>query len=51
MTLNKRIGIRLTSIDVERLNTLKQLKKANNEVFNISVLLRNELTKQLENNI
>lgn len=49
MTLNKRIGIRLTSIDVERLNTLKQLKKANNEVLNVSELLRNELTKQLDN--
>ena len=49
MTLNKRIGIRLTNIDVERINTLKQLKKANNEVFNISELLRNELTKQLDN--
>lgn len=49
MTLNKRIGIRLTSMDVERLNTLKQLKRDKNEVFNISLLLRNELTKQLEN--
>ena len=51
LRLEQRIGIRLTNIDVERINTLKQLKKANNEVFNISELLRNELTKQLDNNI
>jgi hypothetical protein len=45
MIYNKRIGIRLTSIDAERLNTLKRQKKANNEVFNISELIRYELEK------
>lgn len=51
MRLTKRINLRLTDIDFNRINALKQKKIANNEVFNLSVLIRNELTKQLENKI
>lgn len=47
MTLNKRIGIRLSTNDVEILNTLKQTKKANNEVFNLSAMIRNEILNKL----
>lgn len=49
MTYNKRIGIRLTSNDMEMINALKQLKKANNEVFNLSDIVRKEVTKHLNN--
>ncbi len=51
MRLNKRINLRLTDADFNRINALKELKRANNEVFNLSALIRNELNKQLENNI
>lgn len=49
MRYNKHILIRISDIDINRINALKQIKKANNEVFNLSALIRNELNKHFEN--
>lgn len=43
MTKDKRIAIRLSSIDYDKITALKQRKKAKNEVFNLSKLIRNHL--------
>jgi predicted DNA binding CopG/RHH family protein len=43
MTKDKRIAIRLSSIDYAKITALKERKKAKNEVFNLSKLIRNHL--------
>jgi hypothetical protein len=48
MTLNRRLNFRLSDADYTKLIALKAKKRANNEVLNISMLIRNELNKQLE---
>lgn len=47
MTLNKRILIRITDTDLERLKALKQSKQAKGEAFNLSLLVRNGLSNYL----
>jgi len=47
MTLNKRINIRLSDIDCQRINALKELKKGNKEVFNLSDFVRLEIKKHI----
>jgi hypothetical protein len=47
MTLNKRITIRVSDIDVQQINALKDLKKGNKEVFNLSELVRIEIKKHI----
>lgn len=43
MTKDKRIIVRLSTTDFDRITALKQTKKANNEAFNLSKLIRNHL--------
>ena len=43
MTKDKRIIVRLSTTDFDRIIALKQTKKAKNEVFNLSELIRNHL--------
>lgn len=43
MTKDKRIAIRLSSADYIKITALKQTKKAKNEVFNLSAVIRNYL--------
>ena len=43
MTKDKRIAIRLSSIDYAKITALKERKKARNEVFNLSAVIRNHL--------
>lgn len=47
MTLNKRLNIRVSDIDIEQINALKDLKKSNKEVFNLSELVRLEIKKHI----
>ena len=46
MTKDKRIVVRVTSADIEKLNSLKAKKRASNEVFNVSEVLRKQLRKE-----
>lgn len=48
MRYNKAILIRITDIQLKQINTLKATKRASNEIFNLSDILRNEIAKQLE---
>ena len=48
MRYNKAILIRITDIQLKQINSLKATKKASNEVFNLSDILRKEINKQLE---
>lgn len=43
MTKDKRIIVRLSSIDYAKITALKERKKAKNEVFNLSQVIRNHL--------
>ena len=43
MTLNKRLTIRVSDIDMQQINALKHLKKSNKQVFNLSELVRLEI--------
>ena len=47
MTLNKRLNIRVSDIDIQQINALKDLKKGNKEVFNLSELVRIEIKKHI----
>lgn len=47
MTLNKRLTIRVSDIDMQQINALKHLKKSNKEVFNLSELVRLEIKKHI----
>ena len=48
MRYNKAILIRITDIQLKEINVLKATKKASNELFNLSDILRKEIDKQLE---
>jgi hypothetical protein len=48
MRYNKAILIRITDIQLKEINILKATKKASNELFNLSDILRKEIDKQLE---
>ena len=43
MTKDKAILVRITTDDYNRIIALKQTKKARNEVFNLSAVIRNHL--------
>lgn len=43
MIKDKAILVRITTDDYNRITALKQTKKANNEAFNLSKLIRNHL--------
>ena len=49
MRYEKQINVRLTSDDLIKITTLKEFKKAKNEVFNLSALIRRQVIMQLEN--
>ena len=48
MRYNKAILIRITDIQLKEINILKATKKASNQLFNLSDILRKEIDKQLE---
>jgi hypothetical protein len=48
MRYNKSILIRISDTQLKQINSLKAIKTANNEVFNLSDILRKEIDKQLE---
>ena len=48
MRKEKRIVVRVTSDDMDKLNSLKAKKKASNEVFNVSELVRKQLRKEFK---
>ena len=43
MTKDKAIRVRITMDDYNKITALKQRKKATNEVFNLSAVIRNHL--------
>ena len=50
INLNKRLNIRVSDIDIQQINALKDLKKGNKEVFNLSDLVRLEIKKLITEN-
>jgi hypothetical protein len=48
MRYNKAILIRISDTQLKQINSLKAIKKASNELFNLSDILRKEIDKQLE---
>jgi hypothetical protein len=49
MRYNKAILIRITDIQLKQINSLKATKRAKNEVFNLSSIIRQSINKYLEN--
>lgn len=47
MTYNKRLNIRVTNDDYVQILKYKDLKNTNNEVFNLSDIVRKEIRKQI----
>lgn len=49
MKLNKHIIVRVSIDDKNKIDSLKQTKRAKNEVFNLSSIIRQSINKYLEN--